>query len=144
MVYNQVDRKKRVDALRVGAQPADLGAEGGEIGDDGDAGKVLEEDARRKKGKLTRRDGTGRPGSERADVVLRDDLAVEAAEQVLEEHADGERQTADIGEAEFGEAVKTVIRERAGGRFESREGAEGIVRVRHGGFVLILRLVPNG
>ena len=87
-------------------------------GDDGYASQVLKEDARRKKGQLTRREGARRPRRQRMNILLGDDMPVEAAEEVLEEHADGEGQTADIGEAKFGKAVEAVVRDGAGGCFE--------------------------
>ncbi len=118
MVYYEVDWKERVDALGVGAQTVDFGSQGGEIGDDGYASQVLKEDARRKKGQLTRREGARRPRRQRMNILLGDDMPVEAAEEVLEEHADGEGQTADIGEAKFGKAVEAVVRDGAGGCFE--------------------------
>src|SRR5437016_5596948 len=56
--------------------------------------------------------------AQRRKGLLGDDMPVEAAEEVLEEHADGEGQTADIGEAKFGKAVEAVVRDGAGGCFE--------------------------
>ena len=92
VVDDEVDGEQGVHALRVDAASMRLGAQRGEVGDDGDAGEVLEEDAGGQEGKLSRRERAGRPGGEGADVVLGDDCAVEAAEEVLEEDADGERQ----------------------------------------------------
>ena len=135
MVDDEVDGKERVDALRIAIPASYFGAKGSEIGNDGDAGEVLEEHARRQEGQFARGQRAGRPRRERADVVLCDDKAVEAAEEVLEEHADGERQAVDVGEAEFGEAVEAVVGDRAGGCFQGRESAEGVIRGRHGDFI---------
>ena len=144
MVDDEVDGKERVDALRIAIPASYFRAKGSEIGNDGDAGEVLEEHARRQEGQFARGQRAGRPGREPADVVLCDDETVEAAEEVLEEHADGERQAVDVGEAEFSEAVEAVVGDGAGGCFQVRESAERVIRVRHGGFFPILRLVANG
>src|SRR5207249_4151559 len=144
MVDDEVDGEERVDALRIAVPPSYFGAQRGQISDDRDASEILKKDARGQEGQLARREGARRPGRKRADVVLCDDEAVEAAEQVLEEHADRERQTVNVGKAEFGEAPETVVGDGAGGCFQGRERGERVIRGRHGGVISILRLVPNG
>ena len=57
----------------------------GEVDDGGDAGEVLQQDARRREGDLARRLGARVPGGDGLDVGGRHRLAVLAAQQVLEQ-----------------------------------------------------------
>ena len=108
---------ERIDAAGVGPAAVDGGAQRGQVDDGRDAGQVLHEHARGHEGEL-RAGMRRRPGRQRAHVLLADVLGAGAAQQVLEQHADGvgERQRVD----QAVEAVDSLAaRERVA-------GAEGI------------------
>ncbi len=67
-------------------------AHGGQIDDAGDAGEILQHDARGLEGDFDFGRRRGVPGGEVADVVLGDFVAVAVAQQRFEQDANGERE----------------------------------------------------
>ena len=97
VIDHELDRLQRVDLARIAAEPHDAVAHRREIDDGGHAGEVLQQDAGRREGDflLTPCDVDVPPG-ERLDVVGIDEPRVFAAQQVLEQDLQRERQPSPL------------------------------------------------
>src|SRR5260370_8680781 len=100
VVDNQLGGEEWIDARGIAAHTLDGFAHGGEIDDGGNAGEILEQDARGHEGDFFLR-GVGSPASEGANVLGADEAAIFAAQKIFEENAEGER--------ELGERVDAVL-----------------------------------
>ena len=99
VVDDEIDRRQRIDLLRVAAELLHRVAHGGEVDDRGHAGEVLHQHARRAIGDLAVGAAVLQPGGDRLDVVDRDGAAVLVAQQVLQQHLQRDRQARDVAEA---------------------------------------------
>ena len=104
MVDDELDRLQRVDFSRIAAEPNDAVAHGREIDDRRHAGEVLQQDARGREGDLLLHFGGHVPARQRLDVLGIDEPRVLAAQQVLEEDLERERQPCDDGKPAFSSA----------------------------------------
>ena len=96
VVDDHLGRRERVDPGGVAAELGHRLTHGGEVDDAGHTGEVLHDHARRRELDLLVRIRVGVPPGDRLDVVGGDVRAVLGAEQVLEEHLEGERQALDV------------------------------------------------
>jgi hypothetical protein len=92
VVDDQLGGDERVDLLGVAAESFDSVAHGAEINDGRDTGKVLHQHACGHIGDLAAGLGLSVPLGKELDVIGRDVDAVFAAEQVLEQNFEAERQ----------------------------------------------------
>ena len=99
MVDDEVDRHQRVDLGGIAAQRLHGVAHGGEVDDRRHAGEVLHQHASRAIGDLAGRGLVLQPLDHGADVVGLDRAAILVAQQVLDQHLEGEGQLGDAGEA---------------------------------------------
>ena len=90
VIDHQLGGKKRIDALGIPAHVSDRFAHGGEINDGGNAGKILEQNARGHKSDFFLR-SAGLPGGEGANVIGADEMIVLIAEEIFEENAQRKR-----------------------------------------------------
>src|SRR5208283_229245 len=98
VVDDQLRGEKGIDALGIAAHFLNRFAHRGQVHDGGDAGEILQQDARRHKGNFLLF-GAGFPGSERADIFGANGASVLAAQQVFQQNAEGERQPGELTEA---------------------------------------------
>jgi hypothetical protein len=108
VVDDQLDGLQRVDAVGIPSERNDRVAHRSEIDDAGDAGEVLQEDARRHERDFLVRRGRRIPVRQRGDVVCFDEGVVFAAQQVLEQDLHRVRQSRHAVEAGFGKRLKAV------------------------------------
>ena len=85
VIDHELGGVERVDALGIAAESHDGLAHRRQIHDAGDAGEVLQDDARGREGDLVRGRGGRIPLQQRLDVRARDAHAVLEAQQVLEQ-----------------------------------------------------------
>jgi hypothetical protein len=130
VVDDQVDGHERVDARGVAAQRAGRVAHGREVDDAGYAGEVLQHDARGQERQLAGL-GLGRvPAGQALDVLAAHAIAVDVADQRLEQDADRHGQAGKV-DAEFrAEQVEPVDPDVAAGR---GQGAQRVERGRRRG-----------
>jgi hypothetical protein len=107
VVDDELGRSERVDLRCVAAQLGHRLAHRREVDDRRNAGEVLHDDARRGELDLGVRFGLGVPGGERLDLFPGDHRPVLAAEQVLQQHLEAERQP--VGALDGGEPVDLVL-----------------------------------
>ena len=96
VVDHELDRDQRVDLLRVAAEVGHRRPHRREVDDGGDAGEVLQEDARRVEVDLVRRRRGRVPARDRLDVPRGDRDPVLLAEDVLEQDAQRVRKPGDV------------------------------------------------
>ena len=108
VVDDELDRLQRVDAIGIAAEADDRVAHRREVDHAGDAGEVLQQDARGHEGDFLLRRRGGVPLRDRADVVRLHERVVLAPQQVLEQDLHRVRQPRDAGEAGLLERRKTV------------------------------------
>ena len=106
VVDHQVAGDDGIDAVGVALHPRHRVAHGGEVHHAGHAGEVLEHHARRHEGDLGPRGALPVPAAELAHVVLGDHPTAGVAEGVLEQDADGEGQTVELGDALAGQLAR--------------------------------------
>ena len=99
MVDDEIDRRERIDAAGIAAEGGHGGAHRGEVHHRRHAGEVLHQHAGRPVGDLAPAAPVGHPVADSADILDADAAAVLEAEQVLQQHLEGERQAGDIAEA---------------------------------------------
>ena len=131
VVDHQVDRRERVDLLRVAAEAGHGIAHRRQIGDGGNAGEVLHQDPCRTIGDLALGPLRLDPGAERLDVVGRDRLAVLVAQQILEQNLQAERQTRDIPNARIGCRCKAEVIVLLAVDRQGPAGVQGVLASRH-------------
>ncbi len=105
------DGKSGVDLLRVAAHLRHRVAHGGEVDHAGDAGEILQHDARRVERDLGVRRRSRSPVGEPHHVFGFDRHPVLVAEQILEQDAERKRQLGDVfarARGELGQAEKRV------------------------------------
>ena len=98
VIDDEIDGRQRIDLVRVAPQRRDRVAHGGKIDHGRDAGEILHQDPRGTEGDLPVASLLLQPVRDGADIVGRDSPAVLMAQQVLEQHFEGERQPADAVE----------------------------------------------
>jgi hypothetical protein len=99
VVDNQIDRRKRVDLLRISAELRHSRPHGRQIDDCRHAGKILHQHTRRAIGDFAVRLALLQPGGKRRDVFARDAVAVFIAQQIFQQNLVGLGQTGDVAEA---------------------------------------------
>ena len=103
----QIGRQQRIGAARVAAHGGQGVAHGGKVHHAGDAGEVLQQDARRHEADLF---DAGAVTARHGDYVRRGNpLAVFIAQQILQKNPDGKRQSPDIADALLGEMREAEI-----------------------------------
>ena len=109
MVDHQVDGVQRVDLLRIAAELDHRVAHRGKVDHGGNAGEILQQDARRAIGDFKIGFLGVDPFRRLFDIGDRDRAPVFVAQQVLEENLEGERQTRDIAVSGIGHRAQAVI-----------------------------------
>jgi hypothetical protein len=104
MVHDQLDRLQRIDPAGIPSEVRHGIPHGGKVYHCGDAGKILEQHARRCERDLTRRTGRG-PARQGLYIVGGDNDPIFSAKKVLEEDSQRERQPLHI-EAGAGQSVE--------------------------------------
>ncbi len=127
VVDNEIDEDVGVDASGVAAHARHLGPQGRQVGDDGDARKILQQHPRRQVGQLDLRILGWPPAGERLDIGSGDDLAIAAPEHVLEQHFDREREPRHIRDARLRQTAEPVVGDGAAISFEPGQRSERIV-----------------
>ncbi len=133
VVDHEVDGHERLDDLRVLAELGDGGAHRGEVDEQGDAGEILEHDARDDERDLGGALLVGLPVGEFLDVGLLHLQAVAVPQHRFEHQADGHRQLGDRPDAgllQSGQGVESSG--LAVAEVEGLQGAEKVVRRAHG------------
>ena len=111
MVDHQFGGEQRIDFLWIAAEFAHGVAHRGEIDHRGNAGEILEQDARGHEGDFFfggALSARGIPAGERADVFVEDEAVVFVAQQIFEQDFQGKGQARDVADAgafERGEVV---------------------------------------
>ena len=125
VVDHELGGDERVDPRRVAAHVGHRVAHHGEVDDGGHAREVLHHDPRGRERDLVGGLGLRVPGGERLDVVLGDGDAVLVAQQVLEQHLQGEGQARDVvARLQRLEAVDLI---RAPADLEVAAGIKGVL-----------------
>ena len=96
VVDHQLGRHERIDPARRAAQRHDRVAHRRQIDDGGNAGEVLEQNARRREGDLDARLGRCVPAGERLHVGGGDGAVALGAQEVLQQDLERERQARDV------------------------------------------------
>ena len=129
VVDHELDRDERVDRGRVAAHVGHRVAQRGEVDDARHAGEVLQDHARGRERDLLRGLRVRVPRRERLDVLAPDADAVLVAQQVLEQHLQGEGQPRHVvGRLQRVEAIDLVCAPadlELGARVEGVLGAHG-------------------
>ena len=99
MIDHEIDRRERIDAAGIAAEGGHCGTHGGEVHHRRHAGEILHEHAGRTVGDLATAAPLAQPIADSADVLDADAAAVLEAEQVLQQHLEGERQAGDVADA---------------------------------------------
>ena len=129
MVDDQFGGEERIDALGIAAHALHGFAHGGEIDDRGNAGEILQQNARGHEGNFFFR-SAGPPACQRANVFGMNETAVFAAQQIFEQNAQGKGQLGEVGEALFFKKFQAVNFEGLRADVQLVACAEGIARVR--------------
>ena len=98
VIDDEIDRRERIDLLRIAAELHHRFAHRGEIDHRRHAGQILHQHARRQEGDLALRGLVLQPLREGLDVVDRDRAAVLEPHQILQQHLHREGQARDIAE----------------------------------------------
>ena len=114
------------DLVRIAAERDDAVAHRRQIDHARHAGEVLQQHARRHEGDLLLPPTVEAPRRQRADVVGLDERAVLAAQQVLEQNLQRERQARDVGETGLLERRQAVVVDGLAADGESGQGLEGV------------------
>ena len=128
MIDDELDRLQRIHLARVAAETQDAVAHRREIDNGGNAGEVLQQNAGRREGDLLLHLRGHVPAGERLDVLGIDEPRVFAAQQVLEQDLERERQPSHSGEASLLERRQAEHVERLAARGQRRPCAKRIVR----------------
>ena len=144
MVDDQIDRRQRVDLVRVAAEIDHRLPHRREIDHRRHPGQILHQHARRAERDLAVRALVGEPGADRLDVVDRDGAAVFQAHQVFQQHLERERQARDVAEpGRLRRRVEAEIIVELAVDIEGAAGLQGVVAGdAHGGSPLLWR--PGG
>ncbi len=130
MVNHQLDRLQRVDGAGIAAQGSHGVAHGGQIGDGGHAGKVLQQHAGGDEGNFLFRLAARLPSGQCGNVIGFDEAAVFVAQQVFEQDFQGVGQPRNRAHAGAFEHIKPEdFRRRSIVGIEARAGAK---TVQHG------------
>ncbi len=139
MVDHQVDRGQRIDLLGVAAQGDHGVAHRGEIDHGGHAGEILHQHAGRAESDLAVAGAVLQPLPDRLDVVDGDAAVVFRAQQILQQHAQGQGQLGEIAQGALGSLQgEIVVGFAADG--QAALGFQGIVALGH---FFAPRWVPN-
>src|SRR5208283_2440883 len=98
VVDDQLRGEKGIDALGIAAHFLNRFAHRGQVHDGGDAGEILQQDARGHKGNFFLF-AAGLPACERADIFGANGASILAAQQVFQQNAEGEGQPDELSEA---------------------------------------------
>ena len=97
MVDDEIDRRQRIDLVRIAAERRHGVAHGGEIDHRRHAGEILHQDARRAEGDLLVALALLQPLRDAANIVGGDAPPVLVAQQIFEQHLEREGQARDPG-----------------------------------------------
>ena len=114
MIDDEVAGHHRVDPLGIAADSRGRVAHCGEIHHTRHAGKVLQHHAGGHIGDLTLTGTHRSPGREGPDVLLGDETPPDVSERIFEQHADGEGEGIEAGQAGLFERLKRMDDGRAG------------------------------
>ena len=106
VVDDELDRLERIDLARVATEPEDAVAHCREIDDGRDTGEVLQQHSGGRKGNFLLHLRRHVPAGECLNVLRIDEPGIFAAQQVLEQDLERERQAADPGKARLLERRK--------------------------------------
>ena len=126
VVNDEIGGQKRIDFFWIAAEIAHGFAHGCEVHDCGDAGEILQEDARGHEGDFVRRGYRGIPGCEGAHVGGLDEAAILEAKQVFEEDLQGKREARDVADAGAFERVEAKYLEFGIAGLQRRARCEGV------------------
>ena len=98
MVDDEIDRRQRIDLVRIAAEPGHGVAHGGEIDHRRHAGEILHQHARRAEGDLLVAPALLQPFGDAANVVGGDAAPILVPQQIFQQHLERERQAGDAGE----------------------------------------------
>ena len=127
VIDDELDRLQRIDLARIAAEPDDAVAHRGEIDDRRNAGEVLQQHARRREGDLLLHLRGHVPAGQRLNVLGIDEPRVLAAQQVLEQDLQRERQARERRKAGLFERRKAEHVEGLPAGAQRRSCAERIV-----------------
>ena len=131
MIDDEIDRRQRIDLMRVAAERGDRVAHGREIDYGGHAGEVLHQHARGPESDLLVAALFFEPVGDGADIVGGDAAAVLMAEQVLQQHLEREGQAADAVEPRLLSLLQIEIIVVAFADFERAPALEAVERGRN-------------
>jgi len=126
VVNDEIGGQKRIDFFWIAAEIAHGFAHGCEIDDRGDAGEILQEDARGHERDFVRRSYGGIPCCEGAHVVWLDEAAILEAKEVFEEDLQGKREARNVADAGEFERVEAENLELGIAGFQRRARREGV------------------
>src|SRR4051812_6876642 len=106
MVDDEVHRLQRIDQSRIAAESGESIAHRGKIDDRGDAGEILEKNARGAKRYFLFNFSLDVPARQCADVVRLDELSVFVPQQVFEEDLEAEGELLCVPSGEGVEGVQ--------------------------------------
>ena len=129
MVDDQVGGDERIDLVGITAQLDDGVTHGGEVHHGGHAGKVLQHHASRHERDLEAAVRLRGPPRHGRHMVLGDDTVACVAQHVLEQDADGEWQTLQIGESGLRQRIEPIDRQAS---LREGQGRSGMEWIRHG------------
>ena len=98
VVDDEIDRRQRIDLVRIAAEPGHGVAHGGEIDHRRHAGEILHQHARRAEGDLLVAPALLQPFGDAANVVGRDAAPILVPQQIFQQHLERERQAGDAGQ----------------------------------------------
>ncbi len=109
VVDDQIDGNLRIDPLRIAAGAPDRVAHRRQVDHRRHPGKILHQHPRRREGDLVVRFAGLLPIGQGADVIDRHRRAILGAQQVLEQHLEGERQAGNVPQAGSGRGRQAEI-----------------------------------
>ncbi len=125
VIDHQVGRLQRIDPGRVAAHPPDGVTHGGQVRHGGHAREVLQKDARRDEGDLSRR-RLRTPRGQGGDVVRFDRVTVLVAQEILQEHPQREGQPVGMAHACFLQRVQAEHLVRRAAHRQGGSAAEAV------------------
>ncbi len=125
VVDDEFGGEERVDALGVATHFFHRFAHGGEIDDRGNAGEILQQDARGHEGDFFLR-AVGRPRTESLDVFGMDEAIVFKTEEVLEKHTQRKGKGRELGDSLLFEIFKAMNFEGLSADVEGVARFEGV------------------
>ena len=132
MVDHQVDRRERIDLLRIAAQLGHGLAHGGQVHHRRHAGEVLHQHPRRAVGDLPVGATVVQPGADRLDVVHGDRVAVLVAQQVLQQDLQRIGQARHVADPGLGRGRQGVVVVGGAAHIQAAAGFQAVLSCAHG------------